>query len=112
MKKILALILALGMLAATAAVGFADPASPEVAPEFHIVIKDNGGAFTTGSAAVGSSQEFTVKSGDEEYAPPPNDADHRRRPGDSATLWGNPRGSLWHMAGCGQGWRLLLFWFR
>ena len=62
MKKILALILALGMLAATAVVGFAEET---------IVIEDNDGAFTAGSAAVGSSQEFTVKYGeygDEEYA--------------------------------------------
>ena len=59
MKKILALILALGMLAATAVVGFAEET---------IVIEDNDGAFTAGSAAVGSSQEFTVKYGDEESA--------------------------------------------
>jgi hypothetical protein len=58
MKKLFALILALTMLAATAAVGFADET---------IVIEDNGGAFTAGSAAVGSSQKFTVKYGDEEY---------------------------------------------
>ena len=90
MKKVLALILALSLLAATAVVGFSDPddtldpgtpdpgipaldpdpqdPAPEAAP-YRLVIEDNDGAFTTGSASVGSSQEFQLKVLDDQGAP-------------------------------------------
>lgn len=81
MKKVLALILALTMLAATAVVGFSGPEAPnpeppdpetqdpapdpqDPAPEaapYRLVIADRGGAFTTGSAATGTSQEFQLE---------------------------------------------------
>ena len=60
MKRFLALILALTMLAATATLAFAND-------EVQIRIRDNGGAFTSGSAAVGSTQEFQLAGFDGEY---------------------------------------------